>query len=165
VLYRWNGNRFVARQVLLERAGRAFAHFEVEDKTYLVTACIDGASAVMRWEDGFFEPFQELPDAGARELAVFATIHGLYLARVNFITGSPHQPQVSLNSQVYRWENGKLITVVEFPTTGATDVVVIPGPGHTRLAVSNSLSPQVRFASQTVIYTFDDSVDGEGPGL
>jgi len=165
VLYRWNGNRFVARQVLLERAGRAFAHFEVEDKTYLVTACIDGSSAVMRWEDGFFEPFQQLPDAGARELAVFATIHGLYLARVNFITGSPHQPQVSLNSQVYRWENGKFVTVVEFPTTGATDVVVIPGPGHTRLAVSNSLSPQVRFASQTVIYTFDDSFDGEGPGL
>jgi hypothetical protein len=90
----------------------------------------------------------------------------LYLARVNFITGSPHQPQVSLNSQVYRWENGKFVVVVlEFPTTGATDVVVIPGPGHTRLAVSNSLSPQVRFASQTVIYTFDDSFDGEPPGL
>jgi hypothetical protein len=66
---------------------------------------------------------------------------------------------------VYRWENGKFVTVVEFPTTGATDVAVIPGPRHTRLAVSNSLSPQVRFASQTVIYTFDDSFDGEEPGL
>jgi hypothetical protein len=157
MLYRWNSNRFVARQVLLERAGRAFADFHIGGRSYLVAACIDGASPVMRWEDGLFEPFQELPEAGARELAVFATHHGLYLARVNFITGSPQQPRVTLNSQLYRWEGGKFVVVVEFRTTGGTDVAVIPGSGQTRLAVSNSLSAEARFASQTVVYTFDDS--------
>jgi hypothetical protein len=163
MLYRWNGDRFVARQVLLQRAGRAFADFHIDGRTYLVAACIDGASPVMRWEDGFFEPIQELPEAGARELAIFSGNHGLYLARVNFITGSRQQPRVSLNSQLYRWENGKFVAVLEFPTAGGTDVAVLPGPGPTRLAVSNSLSPQVRFASQTVIYTFDDSSEGEEP--
>jgi hypothetical protein len=163
MLYRWNGDRFVARQVLLQRAGRAFADFDIDGRTYLVAACIDGASPVMRWEDGFFESIQELPQAGARELAIFSGNHGLYLARVNFITGSRQQPRVSLNSQLYRWENGKFVAVLEFPTTGGTDVTVLPGSGPTRLAVSNSLSPQVRFASQTVIYTFDDSSEGEEP--
>jgi hypothetical protein len=163
MLYRWNGNRFVARQVLLQRGGRAFADFDVAGATYLVAACIDGASPVMRWEDGLFEPTQELPQAGARELAIFHGQRGLYLARVNFITGSRQQPRVSLNSQLYRWENGKFVVVLEFPTTGATDVAVLPGSGQTRLAVSNSLSPQVRFASHTVVYTFDDAFEGEEP--
>jgi hypothetical protein len=163
MLYRWNGDRFVARQVLLKRAGRAFADFSIEGTTYLVAACIDGTSPVMRWQNGFFEPFQDLSEAGARELAIFHGHHGLYLARVNFITGSPRQPRVSLNSQLYRWENGKFVVILEFPTTGGTDVAVIPGSGQTRLAVSNSLSAEVRFASQTVVYTFDDSSDGEAP--
>ncbi|MCW2650753.1 MAG: hypothetical protein JWR32_1729 [Mycobacterium sp.] len=162
MLYRWNGNRFVARQVLLERGGRAFADFRIGGRTYLVAACIDGASLVMRCDNGLFEPMQKLAGAGARELAAFSGRQGVYLARVNFITGSPQQPQVSLTSQLYRWENGQFVAVLEFPTTGATDVAVIPDSGQTRLAVSNSVSPEVRFASQTVVYTFDDS--SEEPG-
>jgi hypothetical protein len=157
MLYRWNGNRFVACQVLLERGGRAFADFHIGGRTYLVAACIDAGSPVMRWENGRFEPLQELASAGARELAVFAGRQGVYLARVNFITGSRQQPRVSSSSQLYRWENGKFVAVLEFPTTGATDVAVIPDCGQTRLAVSNSLSPVVRFASHTVVYSFDDS--------
>jgi hypothetical protein len=156
MLYRCNGIRFAARQVLLERAGRAFADFHIGGRTYLVAACMHGASPVMHWENGFFQPFQELAGAGARELAAFSGRQGVYLARVNFITGTRQQPRVLLSSQLYRWENGKFVAVLEFPTTGATDVAVIPDSGQTRLAVSNSLSPEGRFASQTVVYTFDD---------
>jgi len=162
-IYEWTGSSFEEFQQIPSEWGYNWHPFEVDGRTYLVAACIDGASPVMRWEDGLFEPIHELPQAGARELAIFHGQRGLYLARVNFITGSRQQPRVSLNSQLYRWENGKFVAVLGFPTTGATDVAVLPGSGQTQLVVSNSLSPQVRFASQTVIYTFDDSYEGEEP--
>jgi hypothetical protein len=156
MLYRWDGDRFVPHQTLLERAGRAFTEVTVDGGTYLIAACLEADSPVMRWENGRFEPVQVLPGAGAREFTVFSGRHGLYLARVNFITGSRQEPRVTLNSQLYRWESGKFAVVQEFPTTGGTDVALLPGSGATRLAVSNSLSAEVRFAAETVVYTFGD---------
>jgi hypothetical protein len=89
----------------------------------------------------------------------------MYLARINFITGKPRQPRVGVNSQLYRWENGTFVVAQQFPTTGGTDVAVFADAGASRLAVSNSLSADVRFAADVVIYAFDDSTtcDPEEP--
>lgn len=37
---------------------------------------------------------------------------------------------MTLNSQLYRWESGKFAVVQEFPTTGGTDVALLPGVQH-----------------------------------
>jgi hypothetical protein len=42
--------------------------------------------------------------------------------------------------------------VEEFPTFGATDAAVFTAEGQRYLAVSNSLSPDIRFREDTVVY-------------
>jgi hypothetical protein len=158
VLYRWDGHRFVAHQDLLDSGGRAFADVTVDGQTYLVAARLTGTSVVLRWDGGTFVPHQELDGPGAREFAVFRSAGGLHLVRVNFIHGTPKQPRTDLTSQVYRWSGGRFVVVAEFPTTGATDVAVLPAGdgGGVVLGVSHSLTRDVRFAAETVVYRFAD---------
>jgi hypothetical protein len=87
---------------------------------------------------------------------VFHGRQGLYLVRVNFILGTPKDPRTDLVSQLYHWTDGRFAVVEEFPTTGGTDVALLPDPEGVVLAVSNSLSPDVRFAAGTVVYRFAD---------
>ena len=75
------------------------------------------------------------------------------MVRVNFIEGTPADPQPVLTSQVYEFSDGELAIVAEFPTSGGTDVgVVATGADETQFIVTNSLSPDVRFATDTVVY-------------
>jgi hypothetical protein len=75
---------------------------------------------------------------------------------VNFILGTPAEPEPDLASFVYRLEGGRAEIVEEFRTTGGTDVTVIDD--H-RIAVSNGLAahpvPGATFGGATVIYGFD----------
>jgi hypothetical protein len=94
------------------------------------------------------------------------------LIRVNFILGTPADPQPSLDSQIYAWDGGRLVEVATFPTCGGTDVTVLAdadadadadggtrtgtgtgtGTGTVELIVTNSLTPDLRFAAETVRY-------------
>ena len=99
---------------------------------------------------------QVLDGLGAREFAVLDTDHGLYVVRVNFILGTQAEPVTALDSELYRFSEGRLTPVQSFPTTGATDAAVLRGhDGGVLVAVSNSLSADVRFAARTVLYRFD----------
>lgn len=154
VLYRWDGRRLEPHQDLIARAGRAFATFRREDSHYLVVAGLLEPAQVMEWRDGRFEAIQELAGLGARELAVVEHNSQLLLIRINFILGTPADPQPSLRSQVYEWHDGAFRLVAEFPTTGGTDVAVVDdGSDGLQFVVSNSLSEQLRFASETVLYS------------
>ena len=154
VLHEWDGSAFVPRQVLVEKAGRAFADFTVEGTTYLLAACLLGPSRLLRWDGSAFVEHQVLDGPGAREWAVVHGSSGLYVVRVNFITGTPQAPNPQLDSQIYRWHDDRLEVVETFPTSGGTDVAVIEDPGGPLIAVSNALSPDVRFAVTSVIYRF-----------
>jgi len=44
-----------------------------------------------------------------------------------------------------------------FPTSGGTDAVWFAADGEMFLAVSNSLTPDIRFQADTVIYRFNDN--------
>jgi hypothetical protein len=55
-------------------------------------------------------------------------------------------------SQIYRWENGGFAEVGEFPTFGGTDATAFDADGKRFLAVSNSLTPDVRFRQDSIIY-------------
>jgi EPTP domain len=154
VLYRWDGDQLRPHQTLAATAGRAFATFTDGGTTYLVVACISAPTRVMRWRGERFEDVQTLDGLGARELAVVRTRGQLLVIRINFVLGTPADPHPVLASQVYAWESGSLREIARFPTCGGTDVAVTGDAGDgIELIVSNSLTPQLRFAASTVRYS------------
>jgi EPTP domain len=152
VLYRWDGTRLQPHQTLAGESGRAFATFADGGETYLVVACIAAPTRVLRLADDQFTEVQVLDGLGARELAVTRYGGRTLLIRVNFILGTPADPQPALDSQVYEWDGGKLHQVAAFPTCGGTDVAVRNHGDVVELIVTNSLTPELRFAAETVRY-------------
>ena len=92
-LYRWDGQRLVVHQRLLDRGGRAFAHFAGTVMTTWLVAGIDSPPCVMRWTNGDFAPVQTLAGLGARELRIVEHRGRLFVIRINFILGSPQDPE------------------------------------------------------------------------
>jgi hypothetical protein len=163
VLYRWDGQRLIAHQRLLERAGRAFESFVRCGISYLLVAGLEEPPSLMRWLDGEFVTVQSLPGLGARELRVVEHHGRLFVIRINFILGTPRDPEPSLRSQVYEWCDGHLAPLVEFPTSGGTDVNVVSNRRELEFVVSNSLSADIRFLTDTVVYALSTDDDGETP--
>jgi EPTP domain len=154
VLLRWNGTAFAPFQEFAPRGGRAFALIRADGKTYLAFANLLGESLLYRWEKGSFVPHQALSGPGAREFAVIETRDGLYLIQVNFIHGTPAAPKTDLVSYVFRWQDEKLVKVEEFATFGATDAAAFSADGHRYVVISNSLSRDIRFGEDSVVYRF-----------
>jgi hypothetical protein len=154
VLYRWDGTRLRPHQTLAAESGRAFATFDDAGESYLVVACIAAPTRLLHLTGKQFTQVQVLDGLGARELAVARCGGRTLLSRVNFILGTPADPRPALDSQVYEWDGSTLHEVATFPTCGGTDVTVLgDGDGGTvELVVTNSLTPQLRFAADTVRY-------------
>ncbi|MGI5499337.1 hypothetical protein [Lentzea sp. CA-135723] len=148
VLFRWDGERFVEHQALAVSGGRAFATFHADGRLHLAVAVIDNDSLLYRWNGGMFTLHQVLDGPGGREFAVV----GGYLFRVNFIVGPRENPVTRLESQIYEWKGKRLVEVEHFPTSGGTAVAVFGA--EPLVAVSNSLTEDVRFRTDTVIYRF-----------
>jgi hypothetical protein len=158
VLYRWDGAKLQPHQTLAAEAGRAFATFDDGGTTYLVVACLSAPVRVMRWDGENFTGTQTLDGLGARELAVVRRDGRLLVVRINFILGTPADLQPVLDSQIYEWVGGALRPAAQFPTCGGTDVAVLgddggDGAAGIDLVVSNSLTPELRFAAETVRYS------------
>jgi len=152
LLYRWNGERFVAFQTFAEQGGRAFEFFATEGSAWLAFANLTGESTLYRWNGQQFTPHQTLGGPGGREFEVFEKDGKLYLVRVCFIQGTPAAPKTDLLSQIYCWEAGHFVKLQDFETWGGTDARAFQADGHVYLAVSNSLSPELRFRQDTIIY-------------
>lgn len=153
VLYRWDGERLVSQQDLAARGGRAFASFDRDGASYLLVASLLEAPRLMRWTGARFDTVQTLDGLGARELAVIDHADQLIVVRVNFILGTPADPSPALESQVYVWNAGRLEVAASFPTCGGTDVAVVHSGDDVQVVVANSLTPQLRFATDTVLYS------------
>jgi len=156
VLYRWDGTRLVPHQTLAAESGRAFTTFDDGDQSYLVVACIAAPTRLLRLAGAKFTEVQVLDGLGARELVVTQFGGRALLIRVNFILGTPADPRPSLDSQVYEWDGDRLREVATFPTCGGTDVAILADDDSSRrtveLVVTNSLTPELRFAADTVRY-------------
>lgn len=152
VLYRWDGNSFIPYQTFGERFGRAFLHFSQDGEEWLAFACLNGDSTLYRWNGELFEPHQSLGGHGGREFELFRPGDDLFLVRVCFVQGMPPLPKTELMSQLYRWDNGKFEVVEEFPTFGATDASFFTADGRSFLVVANSLTPDVRFRQDSIVY-------------
>lgn len=151
-LYRWDGERFGACQDFSEQGGRAFLFFAADRGAWLAFANITGESILYRWDGSRFAPHQSLGGPGGREFELIRAGSGLHLVRVCFIQGTPAAPKTDLMSQIYRWEQGRFATIQEFPTFGGTAAAAFARDGGHFLAVANSLTPEVRFREDTIIY-------------
>jgi EPTP domain len=151
-LYRWTGSRFEISQRFPLEGGRAFLFFEEDGAAWLAFATISGESVLYRWTAAGFVRHQSLGGPGGREFALVRARSGSYLVRICFIEGTPAAPKTDLMSQMYRWENGRFRVVEEFPTFGGTDATAFEMDGAHYLAVANSLTPDVRFREDTVVY-------------
>jgi hypothetical protein len=148
----WNGRNFAPFQEFAPQGGRAFHMFRADGHVWLAFANLIGESMLYRWQAGRFVVHQSLGGPGAREFAVAQNERALLFIRINFIHGTPAAPKTDLFSSVYQWKGGRLEVIEEFPTSGGTDGAVFSADGQIFLAVSNSLSRDIRFREDTVIY-------------
>jgi hypothetical protein len=134
------------------QGGRAFRFFSTAEGSWLAFANLTGESTLYRWDGAGFLPHQSLGGSGGRAFELFSAPGELYLVRVCFIAGTPTAPKTDLLSQIYHWEAGAFRVIAQFPTFGGTDAAVFTRQGQRFLAVANSLSADVRFRQDTLIY-------------
>jgi hypothetical protein len=156
VILAWNGSSFGPLQSFCEKGGRCFRYFAADGEHYLAFANIQGDSTLYRWGGKEFFPCQRLGGPGGREFCVVRTKSNLYVLQVNFIQGEPSAPRTNLMSRIFKWTDCRLVLVEEFPTAGATDAAVFSVDGTLYVAVSNSLTVDVRFRTDTIIYRFNE---------
>jgi hypothetical protein len=154
VIFRWNGTVFEHFQTLEGKGGRAFRFFEADGEAFLVFAKILGETLVYRWNGRTFVEHQILSGPGGREFAYLEYEGERYLIQVNFITGTPTNPSTALQSFIYRFQDGQLKVVGNFPTFGATDAAVFSVGKQAFVAIAESLTKNVRFRTPSQIYRF-----------
>ena len=154
LLLLWNGSTFAPFQTFAKKAGRCFRFFTISGRHYLAFANIQGDSTLHAWNGTAFEAVQTLSGPGGREFCIVRTAEDLFLVQINFIEGEPSAPRTHLKSRVYRWGRDRLHLEEEFPTAGGTDAATFTVAGQNYLAVSNSLTPEVRFRTDSIIYRF-----------
>lgn len=152
LLHRWDGERFAPFQTLADKSGRAFRFFEQDGSAWLAFASIDGDTTLHRWDGHGFAQHQVLGGPGGREFELVRTGGDLYLILIRFIEGTPRDPKTDLLSRIYRWNGDGFDEVESFATFGATDATCFAVDGRRYLAVSNSLTPDIRFREDSVIY-------------
>jgi hypothetical protein len=155
LIFKWDGSGFAPFQSFAPKAGRCFRFFTIDGSHYVAFANIQGDSTLYRWDGKQFQMHQKLSGPGGREFCIVRTAEQFYLVQVNFIEGEPSAPKTNLQSRIYRWDGGELVLVEEFATAGGTDAAAFHSDGRLYLAVSNSLTPDVRFRTDTIIYSFN----------
>jgi hypothetical protein len=155
LLFKWDGAAFAPFQSFAPKAGRCFRFFTIDEAHYVAFASIQGDSTLYRWDGQKFQSHQKLSGPSGREFRIVRTEKQFYLVQINFIEGEPSSPKTDLKSRIYRWEKDQLLLVEEFATAGATDAAAFRADGRLFLAVSNSLTPEVRFRTDTIIYSFN----------
>ncbi len=154
VLLEWNGSAFEIFQRFEGKTGRAFHVLPVPGPVQVAFAAITDETVVYQWNGVSFELMQALSGPGGREFASITRDSKRYLVQVNFIEGSPKAPKTDLLSYIYEWSGKEWERVDKFETFGGTDACFFEADGRQHLVVTNSLTPDIRFAQDTVLYEF-----------
>lgn len=152
VLYQFNGQSFVPFQSFDNDGGRKFTFFTINNQHFLAYANINHASKIMKWDGKKFEDFQTLSGKGGRYFLFFKAHDKNYLLRINFIEGERDNPKTQLVSLLYQWKNGQFSVVQNIETSGGTQATYFTVDGNAFVGISNSLSENVRFATDSIIY-------------
>jgi hypothetical protein len=154
-LLAWTGSGFEPFQTFSDKGGRAFTTMWIDGQLQLAFANIHGPSVVYRWDGASFAELQQFSGSGGREFA-YRVIGGIpYLVLVNFIEGTPQAPRTDLLSHIYSWTGDTWSLVESFPTFGATDAAFFESSGDLYLVVTNSLTTNVRFRQDAIVYAVD----------
>jgi len=151
-LYAWHEGSFTPTQKFSDNGGRSMRYFEAQGSKLLAFANIQGESRLYRWDGATFQPCQVLSGPGGREFRVIRAGERVFLVQVNFIEGAPSAPRTDLRSRIYTWNGEQMELMEEFPTFGGTDAAAFVLNGAWWLAISNSLSREVRFRTDSVLY-------------
>ncbi|MFM0739187.1 hypothetical protein PQQ51_18265 [Paraburkholderia xenovorans] len=154
-VYRWNGEQFETLQLFDESGGRAFRFFEANGMLWMLHANLLHHTTLYRFEGGRFVAVQTLGEAGGRELCLIDGERGFYLVRACFITGTPKAPVVVPQSEIFEWREDRFELVETFATSAATDARTFTIDAQRYLAVSNSLSAEIRFRTDSAVYRFN----------
>ena len=152
IVLHWNGSMFEPFQTMEGGSGRAFHFFKHDDVYYLAFAALLGDSILYRWSEGKWTMHQTLSGPGGREFASFMHHGELYLIMVKFLTGSRQEPKFDQESVVFKMSDGQTHIVQTFPTTGATDATYFEADGQSFVAVSQSITADIRFRNDSTIY-------------
>ena len=152
ILLHWTGSSFETFQTFEGTSGRAFHFFEREGAYFLAFAVLLGESVLYRWSGSQWTRHQTLGAPGGREFASFLHEEDFYLVMVNFLTGSRQEPKFDQESVVFKMVDDQMQCVQKFPTTGATDATYFEAGGEHFVAVSQSLTAEIRFRTDSIIY-------------
>lgn len=153
---RWQNDCFAPLLQLPGAGGRAFSFFTEQEQLYLVYASLTGETRLACLAQDQLHFKHVLGGEGGRALAVISHDGQRYLARVCFITGSRENPQPALTSEIWRWEQDRFVLAATFNTFGGTSAHWFVEHGQLLLVVTNSLSAQLRFNNDTVVYRLED---------
>jgi hypothetical protein len=151
-LYRWEGSQFKSYQDFPGGGGRAFEFFTIKNENYLAFANLLSDSVLYKWDGKQFKKEQLFEGVGGRNFTYFQHNNKHYLMRVNFITGGRETPKTNLESPLYQWNGEKWIVVDTIPTFGGVSSHAFEMDNSLFLTVANSLSKDVRFKVNSVIY-------------
>ncbi len=152
IVLRWTGAAFEHFQTLDGSSGRAFAFFERDGERYLAFAVLLGESLLYHWADSKWKLDQTLSGPGGREFTSFTHKGEFFLVMVKFLTGSRQDPKFAQDSLVFQMVEGKMEIVQQFPTTGATDATYFQADGQEFIAVSQSITADIRFLTDSTVY-------------
>ena len=155
-IYLWQEGKFTYFQdINSDPGGRDIMPFDVAGESYFAYANLTHNSYVYRWDGSAFIKHQELQNDGGRSFAKLEHDGELYVFLTNFITGTREAPQTLHDAIVYKWHKGELSKVTHYLTYGGTASCPFNIAGQNYLAVSNSLSSDIRFRVDSVVYTID----------
>jgi len=153
LLFKWDGSAFVPFQSFAPKAGRCFRFLPSMTN-------ITRLRKYSRRFDAVPLGWRKIPIASKAERPQRARTprgqngQAALLVQINSSRAS-RLPETDLRSRIYRWEKDQFSLVEEFATAGATDAAAFRADGRLYLAVSNSLTPEVRFRTDTIIYSFN----------
>uniref|UniRef100_A0A4W6EUQ4 Thrombospondin type laminin G domain and EAR repeats n=1 Tax=Lates calcarifer TaxID=8187 RepID=A0A4W6EUQ4_LATCA len=158
-LYKWRNGSFQLYQNMSTQEARAWKHFTIDDKIFLVVAnsreVEPELSIIYRWnrQRRRFLRHQTLETHGALDWEAFQIHNHSFLVVANHRRDSNH----NINSVIYRWNpNTKLFEVNQtLSTSGAYDWEFFTvGPYHF-LVVANTFDGQTTAISSTVYVWLD----------
>jgi len=151
-IFQWDGEQFEPFQTIDQPGGRAFTSFTVGEEKFLAFANIDHPSTIYRWDGERFVKFQELPDLGGRNFCHFRSGEENYLLQVLFIAGTRESPQAVRQSPLYRWNGTRFEVAQRIETSGGVSASAFVSGDRQYVAIANSLSAEIRFRVDSVIY-------------
>ncbi len=158
-LLRWDGRAFEPVQRLDGTSGRAFSTFHTAGDDWLAFANLLGDTLLYRRDGERYVQHQKLSGPGGRELHWLALpeqgADAGALLQVNFIQGSREAPRPMQQSLMYAHDGDSFVDAGVFASSGGTDCATFDVAGVRHLAVANSLSADVRFGTDSVIYRIE----------